>query len=62
MRQKSELILSLAGRDDELPKTVRQYHEKYRRISVALDQVPQILDLVHRDVLKLTEGDRRRGR
>ena len=62
MRQKSELILSLAGRDDELPKTVRQYDEKYRRISVALDQVPQILDLVHRDVLKLTERDRRRGR
>lgn len=62
MRQKRELILSFAGTDDELPKTVRQYHEKYKGISVALDQVPQILDLVHRDVLTLTEGNRRRGR
>ena len=62
MRQKREMVLAFAGHDDELPKTVRQYHEKYKGISAALDQVPEVLDLVHRDLLKLTEGDRRRGR
>jgi len=62
MRQKRESVLSFACRDDELPKTVRQYREKYRGISVALDQVPEILDAVHQDLLQLTEGNRRRGR
>ena len=62
MRHKRELILSFAGRDDELPKTVRQYREKFKGISVALDQVPEVLDLVHQDLLQLTAGDRRRGR
>lgn len=62
MRRKRELVLAFAGGDDELPQTVREYRAKYKRISVALDQVPQVLDEVHRDLLQLTEGDRRRGR
>lgn len=62
MRQKRESILPFAGRDDELPQTVRQYREKYKGISVALDLVPDVLDEVHRDLLQLTEGNRRRGR
>ena len=59
MRQKRESVLSFAGRDDELPKTVREYREKYKGIGVALDLVPEVLDLVHRDLLKLTEGGRK---
>lgn len=62
MRQKRESVLSFACHDDELPKTVRQYREKYKGISVALDQVPEIVDAVHQDLLQLTEGNRRRGR
>jgi IS5 family transposase len=52
-------VLSFAGKDDELPKTVRDYREKYKGVSVALDLVPEILDLVHRDLLKLSEGGRK---
>jgi len=62
MRRKRESVLSFAGRDDDLPKTVREYREKYKGISVVLDQVPAVLDLVQRDLLQLSEGDRRRGR
>ena len=62
MRQKRESVLSFACHDDELPKIVRQYREKYKGISVALDQVPAILDAVHQDLLQLTEGNRRQGR
>ncbi len=58
MRQKRESILSFTGNDDDFPKTVREYGEKYKGISLALDLVPKILDLVHRDLLKLTEGGR----
>ncbi len=62
MRRKRESVLSFASHDDQLPKTVRQYREKYKGISVALDQVPAILDAVHKDLLQLTEGNRRQGR
>lgn len=62
MRQKRESVLSFAWHDDGLPKTVRQYREKYKGISVALDQVPEIVDAVHQDLLQLTAGNRRRGR
>lgn len=58
MRRKRESILSFVSIDAGLPKTVRQYREKYKGISVALDLVPKILDLVHQDLLKLTEGGR----
>lgn len=59
MRRKRESVLSFAGKDDELPKTVREYREKFKDVSVALDLVPDVLDLVHRDLLKLTEGGRK---
>lgn len=59
MRQKRESVLSFVGNDDELPQTVREYREKFKGISVALDLVPEVLDLVHRDLLKLTEGGRK---
>lgn len=59
MRHKRESVLSFAGKDDELPKTVREYRDKYNGISVSLDLVPEVLDLVHRDLLTLTEGGRK---
>lgn len=58
MRQKRELVLSFAGHDDELPKTVREHRARYKGISAALDLMPEILDLVHRDLSALTEGGR----
>lgn len=62
MRQKRESVLSFACPDDKLPTTVRQYREKYMGISVALDRVPEMLDVVHQDLLQLTEANRRQGR
>jgi IS5 family transposase len=56
MRRKRESILSFVGNDEHLPKTVREYREKFKGISVALDLVPEVLDRVHRDLLTLTEG------
>jgi len=56
MRKKRESILSFVGQDDDLPKTVREYREKYKGISVTLDLVPQVLDLAHEDLCKLSSG------
>lgn len=56
MRRKQERILSFVVSDTELPKTVREYREKYKRISDRLDQHPEILDLVHRDLVQLSQG------
>ena len=58
MRRKRECILSFVGNADQLPKTVREYREKYKGISLILDKHPEILDRVHRDLAKLSEGDR----
>ena len=58
MRRKRERILSFAGTDEGLPKTVREYRDKYKGISEVLDEHPQILDQVHRDLAKLSEGGR----
>jgi IS5 family transposase len=56
MRRKREVVLSFAGKDDDLPKTVREYREKYRGISVTLDLVPEVLDLVHEELAQLSQG------
>ena len=56
MRRKRERILSFAGNDEGLPKTVREFREKYKGISQVLDDTPEILDWVHRDLKKLSEG------
>jgi hypothetical protein len=37
MRRKSERVLSFVGRDEDLPKTVREFREKYKGISRVLD-------------------------
>ena len=58
MRRKKEAVLPFVWNNDHLPKTVRQYREKYKGISRVLDENPEILDLVHRDLKKLSQGGR----
>jgi len=59
MRRKKEAVLCFESNDDGLPKVVRDYRERYRAISQVLDDNPEILSAVHRDILKLSEGDSR---
>lgn len=58
MRQMRESILPLAGRDEHLPKTVREYRAKYKGLSRILDAHLEILELVHADVKRLSQGGR----
>jgi IS5 family transposase len=57
MRRKKEAVLSFESNDDGLPKVVRDYRARYRAISQVLDENPEILDLVHLDLQKLSAGD-----
>lgn len=57
MRRKAEAVLSFASSDDGLPKVVRDYRARYRAISQVLDENPEILAAVHRDIAALSEGD-----
>jgi IS5 family transposase len=59
MRRKKEAVLSFEWSDEGLPKVVRDYRARYRAISQVLDENPEILDLVHRDLQKLSDGDSR---
>jgi len=59
MRRKMEAVLSFESSDEGLPKVVRDYRDRYRAISQVLDRNPEILDLVHKDLQKLSEGDSR---
>ena len=56
MRRKSEVVLPFAWNNDRLPKNVLDWREKYKRISRVLDDHPEILDLVHEDLKKLSQG------
>lgn len=56
MRRKKEAVLCFEYRDDGLPKIVRDYRVRYRAISQLLDANQEILNAVHRDLLKLSEG------
>lgn len=56
MRRKREAVLPFEWNNDHLPKTVREYRDKYKRISQVLDENPTILDLVHGDLKKLSQG------
>jgi IS5 family transposase len=58
MRRKKEAVLPFEWNNDHLPKTVREYREKYKRISRILDENPEILDVVHGDLKKLSRGGR----
>lgn len=57
MRRKKEAVFAFESNDDGLPKVVRDYRARYRAISQVLDENPKILDLVHKDLQKLSEGD-----
>ena len=57
MRRKNEAVLCFESNDDGLPKVVRDYRDRYRAISQVLDDNPKILSAIHRDLLKLSEGD-----
>ena len=61
MRQIREAVLPLASSDDHLPKTVREYREKYKGVSRILDDHPEVLELAHQDLKKLSSG-RAKGR
>ena len=56
MRQKAEAVLSFESSDEGLPKVVRQYRARYRAISQVLDDNPEILAVVHKDLAKLSQG------
>ncbi|NQT20422.1 MAG: hypothetical protein HQ592_12000 [Planctomycetes bacterium] len=58
MRRKREAVLPFEWNNDHLPKTVREYREKYKGISRLLDENPEILDRVHMDLKKLSQGGR----
>jgi IS5 family transposase len=57
MRRKKEAVFAFESNDEGLPKVVRDYRDRYRAISQVLDENPKILDLVHKDLEKLSEGD-----
>jgi IS5 family transposase len=57
MRRKKEAVFCFEWNDAGLPKVVRDYRARYRAISQVLDENPEILDLVHKDLQKLSEGD-----
>jgi transposase, IS5 family len=59
MRRKMEAVLCFESSDEGLPKVVLDYRDRYRAISQVLDRNPEILDLVHKDLQKLSEGDSR---
>jgi IS5 family transposase len=58
MRQKKEAVLCFASSDEGLPKVIRDYRARYRVISQVLDKNPEILDLVDRDLRKLSPSSR----
>jgi IS5 family transposase len=60
MRRIRETVLPFAWNNNALPKTVREYREKYKGISRILDEHPEILELAHQDLKKLSAGNRGR--
>jgi hypothetical protein len=52
-------VLPFQWNNDHLPKVVREDREKYKRISQLLDDSPEILDRVHGDLKKLSQGGRK---
>jgi IS5 family transposase len=52
----------MAASDEHLPKTVREYRAKYKGVSRILDEHPEILEAVHEDLKKLSQGGGRKGR
>jgi hypothetical protein len=57
MRRKMEAVLCFESSDDGLPRIVHGYRARYRAVSQVLDDNPEILSAVHKDIQKLSEGD-----
>ena len=55
MRRKAEAVLKFACNHERLPKSVLNWREKYKGISRVLDDHPEVLDLVHEDLRKLSQ-------
>jgi len=62
MRRMQEAVLPLAGNDDHLPKTVREFREKYKGVSRILDKHPEILVAAHEDLKKVSHGGSKQGK
>ncbi len=63
MRLKTEAVLDFGSNDDcRQNKIVRQYREEYKQISRILGEHPELLDMAHRDLAKLSKATSRRGR
>ena len=60
MRRIREAVLPFAwNNDDHLLKTVREYQEKYKGVSRILDEHPELLEAMHEDLKKLSDGGRK---
>jgi IS5 family transposase len=60
MRRIREAVLPFTfNSDHHLPKTVRQYRAQYKGVSRILDEHPELLEAVHEDLKKLSQGGRK---
>jgi hypothetical protein len=63
MRLKAEAVLEFGSNDDRHQnKIVREYRNQYKVIAGILDERPEILEMAHRDLAKLSKATSRRGR
>ena len=63
MRLKAEAVLEFGLDDDQRQnKIVREYRREYKVVGDILDGHPKILEMVHRDLAKLSKATSRRGR
>ncbi len=60
---KAEAVLEYGADDDRYQnKIVREYRNRYKVIGEILDKRPEILEMAHRDLAKLSKATSRRGR
>ena len=59
MRRIREAVLPFTWNSDDLPKTVREYREKYKGVSRIMDDHSEILELAHEDLRRLSSGSRK---
>jgi IS5 family transposase len=63
MRLKAEAVFEFSLDDDQRQnKIVREYRREYKVVGEILDRHPEILEMVHRDLAKLSKATSRRGR
>ncbi len=62
MRQKAEAILDFSGSDEQQNKIIREYRDVYKVLGKILDDQPKIMNLVHRDLERLSKAISGRGR